>query len=144
MTKKIFIVFTILIMTGFKSFSQAKEGKAVAEAGESFRKAMISADRPTLENWTADNLSYGHSNGRVENKKEFVENIVSGRSDFLTIELTDQTIQVTGKTAVVRHVLSATTNDNGKPGTVKLSILLIWQKQKGNWKLLARQSVKVN
>ena len=144
MTKKIFIVFTILIMTGFKSFSQEKEGKAVAEAGESFRKAMISAERPTLENWTADNLSYGHSNGRVENKKEFVENIVSGRSDFLTIELTDQTIQVTGKTAVVRHVLSATTNDNGKPGTVKLSILLIWQKQKGNWKLLARQSVKVN
>lgn len=143
MAKKIVIVFTILITTILQSFSQSKQENSVAHAVESFRNAMIKADQKTLNDLTDNALSYGHSSGRVEGKKDFVENIASGKSDFVTIELTDQTIQVTGKTAVVRHLLSATTNDSGKPGTVKLLILLIWQKQKGDWKLLARQAVKV-
>jgi hypothetical protein len=142
MAKKIFIAFALLILTGLQSFSQLKHEKEIADAVESLRNAMINADKPTLEKLTADELSYGHSSGKVETKKDFIENIVSGKSDFVTIELTNQTIQITGNTAVVRHALSATNNDNGKPGTVKLLILLVWQKQKGNWKLLARQAVK--
>jgi ketosteroid isomerase-like protein len=47
-----------------------------------------------------------------------------------------------GKTAIVRHLFDGTTNDGGKPGTVKLKILLIFEKQGKDWKLLARQAVK--
>lgn len=142
MAKKIFIAFVLLIATGLQSFSQSKEEKAVTAAVESLRNAMINADKPALEKLTAEDLSYGHSSGKVETKKDFIENIVSGKSDFVTIELTNQTVQITGNTAVVRHAFSATSNDSGKPGSVKLLILLVWQKQKGNWKLLARQAVK--
>ena len=142
MVKKIFIAFALLIVTGLQSFSQVKHEKEIADAVESLRNAMVNADKPALEKLTADELSYGHSSGKVETKKDFIENIASGKSDFLTIDLTNQTIQITGNTAVVRHAFSATTNDGGKPGTVKLLILLVWKKQKGNWKLLARQAVK--
>ena len=45
--------------------------------------------------------------------------------------------------AVVRHILKAKTNDGGKPADVHLRVLLIWQKQGGHWKLLARQAVKM-
>ena|SRR5690349_6441093 len=142
MTKKIVIALVLLVATGLHSFSQSKDEKAVTDAVESLRKAMIDADKAALEKLTAENLSYGHSSGKIETKKDFVESIVSGKSDFLTIELSNQTIQVTGNTAIVRHALSGTNSDNGKPGTVKLLVLLVWQKQKGNWKLLARQAVK--
>jgi ketosteroid isomerase-like protein len=67
---------------------------------------------------------------------------VSGKSDFKTIQLTDQTISIHGKTAIVRHSLVAETLDGGKPGSVKLFILTVWSKEKGGWKLLARQAVK--
>ena len=112
-------------------------------AVENLKKAMIDGDKAGLTNITADQLSYGHSSGKVEDKATFVDNIVSGKSDFVTIELTNQTIAVSGDAAIVRHTLSATTNDGGNPGSVKLNILLIWQKQKGQWKLLARQAVKI-
>jgi Domain of unknown function (DUF4440) len=69
--------------------------------------------------------------------------LVSGASDFVTIDLSEQTIKVTGSTAIVRHVLSATTNDGGKAGTVKIAVLLVWIKEKKEWKLLARQAVKI-
>jgi len=79
----------------------------------------------------------------VETKEEFVDNIVSRRSVFVSIDLTEQTISVSGNTAVVRHILSAVTNDGGQPGSVKIKILLVFKKEKGSWKLLARQAVRL-
>jgi hypothetical protein len=96
-----------------------------------------------LEKLTLPELSYGHSSGVVQNQAEFIEALTSGKSDFVSIELTGQTISIVNNTAVVRHYLSAVTNDGGKPGQTKLSILLVWQKQRGDWRLLARQAVKV-
>jgi ketosteroid isomerase-like protein len=125
------------------TMAQSKEEAAVNAAVENLKKAMIDGDKAGLQNITSDKLSYGHSSGRVEDKATFVDNIVTGKSDFVTIELTNQTVSVSGDAAIVRHSLSATTNDSGNPGSVKLNILLVWQKQKGQWKLLARQAVKV-
>lgn len=122
--------------------AQTKNEISVANAVEQLRKAMIDADSVMLYHLTAEQLSYGHSGGHVENKSEFVEKIVSGKSDFVTIELLNQTISISKKIAIVRHKLNATTNDKAKPGEVHLSVLLIWQKQHGDWKLLARQAVK--
>ena len=104
---------------------------------------MVDADSVALDKLTADELSYGHSSGFVEGRAEFVEKIASGKSDFVTIELSEQTISISGKTAIVRHVLNGTTNDGGKAATVKLKVLLVWQKEKAGWKLLARQAVKI-
>jgi hypothetical protein len=128
-----------------KNEAPSPETARVAAAVENLRLAMLSGERSALEKITAAQLSYGHSGGKIENRKEFIEQFVSGRSDFTEITLTDQSITITGSTAVVRHTLSAVTNDAGKgPGSIHLSILLVWVKQNGTWKLLARQAVKKN
>jgi len=122
--------------------AQDKNEKAVAAAVENLRKAMVDADSTMLDKLTYAQLSYGHSGGHIDNKQEFISKITSGKSDFVSMDLSDQTIVVNKKVAMVRHTLSAKTNDNGKPGEVHLLVLLIWQKQHGSWKLLARQAVK--
>jgi hypothetical protein len=133
-------VFLLTVMVGANA--QTKDEKEVAAAVEKLRKAMIDGNKEELESIVTDKLSYGHSGGHVEGKQEFVEKIVSGKSDFVTIELTDQTISISDDIAVVRHKLTATTNDNGKPGDVHLLVLLVFQKEHKQWKLLARQAVK--
>ena len=75
-------------------------------------------------------------------KASFIEALATGKSDFVKIDLSEQSIKIYGKTAVVRHKLIAETNDGGKPATVKLSILYVWQKQGGKWQMVARQAVK--
>lgn len=112
-------------------------------AVEALRKALIDPDKATLDKLTMNELSYGHSSGLIQDKTAFEEALLSGASDFVSIELSDQTMRVVGNTAWVRHKLSAVTNDGGKPGEAHLSVLLIWMKQKGQWRLLARQAVKV-
>ena len=113
---------------------------AVAAAVETWRKAMMSADKAALENIAAAELSYGHSSGRVENKAEFVEALVSGKSSFSDIKLEGQTISVIGNVALARFTFNAT---SAKQGAVKLYTLTVWTEQQGQWKLLARQAAKL-
>lgn len=124
--------------------SQRADEKLVAEAVESFRKTMVLPNQATFEKLTSQALSYGHSNGIVEDQKTCIESMVTGKYKFASLELTEQTISVTGQTAIVRHNFFAHTNDAGKdPGTAKLKVLQVWVKEKGNWVLIARQAVKV-
>ena len=135
----LFLSFTLSV---FVVNAQSKKEIAVQDAVKQLVAAMISGEIADLEAVASNHLSYGHSGGHVEGKAEFVEKIASGKSDFVTIDISEQTIDIIGKTAVVRHMFNATTNDGGKPGTVKLKVLLIFQKENGAWKLLARQAVK--
>jgi ketosteroid isomerase-like protein len=89
-----------------------------------------------------DELSYGHSNGKVQNKAEFIGALVSGASDFASIALSDQSVKVVGDTALVRHTFVAVTSDSGKSGNVSLKVLMVWKKHDGQWRLLARQAVR--
>jgi hypothetical protein len=142
MIKKLFAAIIVLFLIAITANAQTKAETAVADAVEKLRKAMVDGNKADLESIASEKLSYGHSGGHVEGKAEFVEKIASGKSDFVTIELKDQTISISGKAAIVRHKLNATTNDSGKPGEVHLLILLIFQKENKQWKLLARQAVK--
>ena len=141
MKKKICLIFFLFLFTGI-TFAQTKEEKAVARVVEKLRKAMVDADKTTLESLVSDKLSYGHSVGLVEDKRTLVDNIMNGKSDFVSINLTDQTISISDNNAIVRHKLDAVTNNDGKPGEAHLLVLMVWQKKAGKWILLARQAVK--
>jgi len=141
--KRILFLLFCLYAINVAVYAQSKAEKQVMAAVEKLRLAMVDADKAVLNQIVADALSYGHSSGKVENKAEFIQALTSGDSDFKTISLTPQSLQVVGKTALVRHVLTADTSDKGVSGSVKLGILLVWQKQHGQWRLLARQAVKV-
>jgi len=123
--------------------AQASDEAAVAQAVEAFRNAMLKADRGQLETLTAAQLSYGHSGGKVETKAQFIDGATSGGSPWKFITLTDQTTQVVGNAAIVRHTLTGETERDGKTNSVKIGVLMVWQKQEGAWKLLARQAVRL-
>ena len=140
MKKSILLLF--LLGVAFGSFAQSKAEQQVADAVLVWRKAMLDADKAGLEGILAPELSYGHSNGKIEDKAMVVKSISTGESDFITMELTEQSIKIVGKTAIVRHKLAGDINDGGKPGSVKLFVLQIWQKYGPDWKLLARQAAR--
>ena len=103
---------------------------------------MIDPTPAALNALVADDLSYGHSGGKVDTKASFIGDLMDRKSDFVTIAITDQTIKLVDNVAIVRHTLTADTNDSGKPGKVSIKILGVWQQQGGTWKLLARQAVR--
>jgi ketosteroid isomerase-like protein len=143
MKHKIIATLIFTLITHIMVLAQVSN-KDVASAVEKLRTLMVQPDKKALDELVSASLSYGHSSGKVEDKASFIEALVSGTSDFTDITLSDQTINVVDQTAIVRHTLSANTNDAGKgPASVKISVLTVWIKEKGKWKLLARQAVKM-
>jgi hypothetical protein len=148
MKKFLLIAASVALFTGCAMVPVGGGGAsaepAVAAAAERLRIAMIDPTPGALGALVAEDLSYGHSGGRVDTKASFIGDLVAGKSDFVSITISDQTVKVVdGQTAIVRHTLAADTLDSGKPGKVALKILGIWQKQGGDWKLLARQAVRI-
>lgn len=142
---KLILSLAVCCMVGTTlSLAQSADEKAVAASVEKLRKAMVAADKATLESLAADELSYGHSSGLIENKAEFVNQFVTKSTVFLdNLTFSNQTIRIVGDNAIVRHRLTSDTNNNNVPGKVDIIILLVWKKQNGAWKLLARQAAKI-
>lgn len=138
------LILMILVQSSvFAQKSNTKEEMAVNNQVEILRKAMIDADGGKLKALTSEKLAYVHSNGNFQNQTEFIDGIVSGKSDFVTIDFQNQTISVQHDVAIVRHILSAHTKDDGIDRDIKIGIMLVWQKQKNNWILIARQAYKL-
>lgn len=141
---KSILSLVILMALSFISVNaQSKDEKAVAAAVETLNKGILDPDKPLLENIASDALSYGHSGGTIQNKTEFVEDLLHGAFDFLSFDISKQSISVSGKNAIVRHDFIGKATNSGKPTDVGLGILLVWRKEKGEWKLLARQAFKL-
>ena len=143
--RKLILSTMVMALLGAASVVTAQSGDetSVAQAVEAFRNAMLNADRTQFTALIADQLSYGHSSGRVENKSQFIDAATSGQSRWKFITLTDQTIQIVDNNAVVRHTLTGETERDGKTNPVKIGVLMVWNKHDGNWKLLARQAVRL-
>src|SRR5580704_16892120 len=114
-------LFAAMAVPAASAVAQAMDDPTLVSAVEALRKALIDPDKATLDKLTMNELSYGHSSGLIQDKAAFEQALLSGASDFVSIELTDQTMKVVGSTAWVRHTLTAVTNDGGKPGEAHLS-----------------------
>lgn len=136
-------IIALLLILG-NTFSQAQTDKEVERAVEVLRLAMIDPTEERLRALTSAELSYGHSSGLMENQTQFIEALVSGKSDFKSIIVSDQTIALPQKNlALVRHKLKGETLNGGTAGTLNLGVLLVWIKESGEWRLLARQAFKL-
>lgn len=140
---KLLSILLLMALSISSSYAANSNQKTVEQAVETMRLAMLSADKSQLEQVALPSLTYGHSSAIIENKAEFVDAIVSGRSGFTTLQFQDQSIITEGDTAIVRHVFVADTNDSGKIGKVKIGVMLVFKKVDNDWKLLARQAYKL-
>jgi hypothetical protein len=127
------------------AFAASPDEDALAKNVEAFRAAQFAADAKALDSLCAPELSYSHSDGRVEDKPTFVANATNGKSKFLTLEYQDPKIRVVGPAAIVRFhwVGEQEAVADGKKSNTNLHILMNWQKQGADWKLLSRASTKL-
>jgi ketosteroid isomerase-like protein len=138
-------VIWVGLLESSSALAVSAEEEAVAKRLDAFRAAQFAHDANALGMLCADQLSYSHSDAHVEDKATFIKNATSDKSKFLSLEYKDPWIRVVGDTAIVRfHWLAETESiPEGKKNSTNLHILMIWQKQGADWKLLARASTKL-
>jgi ketosteroid isomerase-like protein len=123
--------------------ANAEDEAAVKQAVEDFKAAWLKQDKAKLDTMTLPQLSYSHSDGRLEDRAKFIEGVMGRKATVKSLEFPDMTVQVVGNTAVVRHLWVSQTELEGKVTDTKIGVMQVWQKQDGGWKLLARASYRL-
>jgi hypothetical protein len=116
---------------------------AVAKAIAALSEAIVAPDAAALKKITWPELYYGHSAGRVENQEQFIDALVSKQSVIASIDNPKMTSRVVGDIAISNGTMTFMVAGAGAPSKVDLTLLLVWQKRGGEWRLLVRQAYKV-
>ena len=138
-------VLAIGLLGVVPAFAASADEDAVAKNVEAFRAAQVAADAKAFDALCAAELSYSHSDGRIEDKATFIANATNRKSKFLSLKYEDPKIRVVGPAAIVRFhwVGESEAVADGKKSATNLHILMNWQKQGADWKLLSRASTKL-
>ena len=123
--------------------ANTEDEAAVKKAVEELKAAWLKQDKATLEAMTLPQLSYSHSDARLEDKAKFIEGVMGRKATVKSLEFPEMTVQVVGDTAIVRHLWVSQTELEGKVTDTKIGVMQVWQKQGGGWKLLARASYRL-
>lgn len=137
-------LIALTIVSPLQAAEPSGAAAAVATAVEALRTAMVSGNEKELNALVNDHLTYGHSHGMLQNKTEFVKFLVGPKAPgkFNWIKISNQKIDmVNSHIAWVRHTFDAENEEpSGKITKAHIILLQVWMKEKGSWKLLARQA----
>ncbi len=139
----------IVLLTSFVALvalGQSSEEVKVWARADALRKAVFETkDATALNDLVGSKVSYGHSTGLIEDKPTMVQNAVNSKTTYKNTSAEKLSISFIKETAILREILRGTSVDEKNGETpLNLSILQVWIKEQGKWKLFARQAVKIN
>jgi hypothetical protein len=141
MKKLNILLLCLLIWIG--AHSQTKQEREVLQLSIKKFDWLVNRKIDSLNFILDDRLTYIHSNGWVQSKKELIEDLQNGKLVYDNISVTEATVRMYAKSAVVtgRGIFVATLN--GSTNTFDLSYTETYVLQKRDWKLVSRHASKV-
>jgi ketosteroid isomerase-like protein len=123
--------------------AQSADDAALAQSVEALRLGILQQDKAKLDQVAASQISYGHSDGRVETKEQFINGVMNRKQTQKSLAFPELKSAVIGNMAIVRHIYLGESELDGKQSTTRIGALQVWQKQDAGWKLLARQGFRL-
>jgi hypothetical protein len=138
------VLFVLFLFTIQNSFAQI-DSVGLKNAMQQLDKALLQKDETILKSVLHKDLSYGHSNGWIQSKKDILNDFTSGKLEYNKIENNSSVIIIiTRDYATVKTNTNAEGVVNGTTFKLTLHIMQFWIKTKNGWQLIARQSAKLS
>jgi Domain of unknown function (DUF4440) len=133
----------LFVIAGFFFYcSLAAQAKApaVLDRMKQFHQLMVE-DASYIDQYVDDSLSYGHSNGWIENKNEFISNL-GQKMVYHSVREDSIKCSVNKNIAHIRFVTDIDVAMDGKRATYRLRVLEVWVKRGKKWMIFARQALR--
>lgn len=139
------LLLAILLISSSYSFGQSPETEKVNLLHKRKFGWMISKNYDSL-NWIADEtLKFIHSNGWIQSKKDFIEDLESGKLNYTSIVIAESSATIYNtKCAVVtgKGTFKGLMPDQSE-FNIKLLYTEVYVKSRKQWKLVSRQACKL-
>lgn len=146
-TLALLLVFGVAAVASSRAEDKNSKAAKEVEALERQRfAAQVSKDYAFLEKVFADDLVYTHSNGKQNDKKEYIQSIRDGKSVYDKIDVENINVRAynDGKTAVVNGqiVIYQPNKPDGTPNVAHIKYVVVQVKNKQGWQVVLWQSQK--
>jgi ketosteroid isomerase-like protein len=121
----------------------AEVEREVLQADEARVKALLANDFSALEQLLADDLTYVHSNGSLDSKESYIGGLRSGRSRYLTMDMSEVRVRSLGETALINAKFNARVKVGDGEVNPQGRVLAVYAKRDGRWQLIAWESTSV-
>ena len=136
-----FVITILLLSVSSFCLAQSDEEKLTATIKE-FHQALVNKNTVSINQQTDKALSYGHSNGWVENKADIIKDLETGYISYQGFKEDSISVLINGTMANVRFVADITATMKATTSNFHLKVLEVWVKKGKRWVLFARQAVK--
>ena len=135
--------FALGLVSAVPALAGADED-TIAKNLEAFRAAQAAGNTEVIASVCAEELSYSHSNAKIDTKASLLNGIATANYKWTSLEYKDPTIRIVGPAAIVRfNFVGEQEFADGKKTPQNLHVLMNWQKQGNDWKLLSRAATKL-
>lgn len=140
---KVTLFFSFLLIFAGTVKAQTEEEKLKTTVKE-FHQALVQKNTVSLNQQTDKALSYGHSNGWIQDKKDLIKDFERGYISYQSFKEDSITVTMNDNMANVRFLadITATLNGTTTVNNYHLKVLEVWMKKGKRWVLFARQAVK--
>lgn len=142
---KRYVFFVLFCAISVVALAQKPGTNSLKLAISDLDNALVAKDTIMLRRILSESLSYGHSNGWVETKKELIADLYNGKITYKQVKTDNIEVIIEGSIASVRSVADIDAMMEGSPNLLnfKLKVLQVWMWKNEHWELFARQSVKL-
>jgi hypothetical protein len=137
-----FFLTILFALVAVAAVAQTADEKKLIQTVKEFHQALVKQNDVAINQQTDKALSYGHSNGWVQSKKDLIKDFETGFISYQGYSEDSITLSMNENFANVRFIADITATMNAAQHTYKLKVLEVWVKKSKRWVLFARQAVK--
>ena len=105
-------------------------------------QALLARDFASLETVLADDLTYTHSNAKVDRKTEYLEPFKSGRTRYVSLQPSEVSARLYGDAAILTGRMLSVALVAGAESRTDLRFTSMWIRREGRWQMVAWQSTR--
>lgn len=140
--KKLLLVLLVSLIW-MAGYPQSKQEQDVLQLSKKKFNWIINKKIDSLKIVLDDRLTYIHSSGWMQTKKELIDDLLSGKLTYVSIDVTEASVRMYNKSAVVTGRGKFTATLNGATNTFDLAYTETYVLQKKEWKLASRHASRM-
>lgn len=121
----------------------ANDADALRAIDASWNDLRLKPDVAGLDRLLADDWLLTHSDGRVQDKKDYLQELSSRARSNQAIENEDVSVRHYGQTAVVTGTSVQAGTSNGVPWSGRFRYTRVWILREGRWQMVASHSSRI-
>ena len=121
----------------------AGHGQLIIDLDRKRMQAMAKKDIATLDELIAEDLIYAHSTTRLDTKTSLIDNMLSGKTVYSSVEPSKVVAQDLGDTVVLTGECQIKVSVDGKPNAFGVRFTDVYAMRYGKWQMVTWQSTKL-